>query len=178
RRGCRPCVRAGAGAGEARRAVRPVARGRAGASRAGRVTLTMLSISRAMQQLAEAAPDRPAITCGATTVTRGELESRTNRLARAYAEAASGDAFGRMVTVALPNGIEFFEACTAIWKLGGTPHLVSARMPAAEQGSLIELADPVLVVGEAPAGERPHVPAGFAVDPGGSDAPLPDAVSP
>src|SRR5947209_13120011 len=125
----------------------------------------MLSISRAMQQLAEAAPERAAITCGDTTVTRGELESRTNRLARVYAEAASADVVGRMVTVALPNGIEFFEACTAIWKLGGTPHLISARMPAAEQSSLIALADPVLVVGEAPADERPHIAAGAAVDP-------------
>ena len=123
----------------------------------------MLSISRAMQQLAEAAPDRPAITCGDVTVSRGELEARTNRLARAYAEAASADVFGRMVTVALPNGIEFFEACTAIWKLGGTPHLVSARMPAAEQSSLIELADPVLVVGDAPGGGRPHVDGGAAL---------------
>src|SRR5439155_25415933 len=123
----------------------------------------MLSISQAMQRLAEAAPDRAAITCGETTVTRGELESRTNRLARAYAEAATGDVFGRMVTVALPNGIEFFEACTAIWKLGGTPHLTSARMPAAEQSSPIELADPVLVVGEAPTDGHPHIAAGAGV---------------
>ena len=130
----------------------------------------MLSISQAMQRLAEAAPDRAAITCGVTTVTRGELESRTNRLARVYAEAASADVFGRMVTVALPNGIEFFEACTAIWKLGGTPHLLSARMPAAEQTSLIELADPVLVVGHAPSGGRPHVAADAPVDSAVSDA--------
>src|SRR3954447_21201727 len=136
----------------------------------------MLSISQAMRQLAEAEPDRPAITCGETTVTRGELELRTNRIARVYAEAASADVFGRMVTVALPNGIEFFEACTAIWKLGGTPHLISARMPAAEQSSLIALADPVLVVGEAPADGHSHIPAGAAVGGSLSDAPLPDVV--
>jgi len=83
-----------------------------------------------------------------------------------------------MVTVALPNGVEFFEACTAIWKLGGTPHLLSARMPAAEQTSLIELADPVLVVGHAPSGGRPHVAADAPVDSAVSDEPLPDVVSP
>src|SRR3954462_2589408 len=138
----------------------------------------MLSISQAMRQLAEAAPDRAATTCGETTVTRGEFESRTNRLARVYAEAASADVFGRMVTVALPNGIEFFKVCTAIWKLGGTPHLVSARMPAAEQTSLIELADPVLVIGEAPGGGRPHVAAGAPVASSVSNEPLPDVVSP
>src|SRR3954469_22618740 len=138
----------------------------------------MLSISQAMRRLAEAEPDRPAITCGETTVTRGEFESRTNRLARVYAEAASADVFGRMVTVALPNGIEFFEACTAIWKLGGTPHLLSARMPAAEQTSLIELPDPVLFVGEAPGVGRPHIAADRSVDAAVSDEPLPDVVSP
>lgn len=138
----------------------------------------MISISRAMQALAEAAPDRPAITFADTTVTRGELESRTNRLARSYAAAAGGDVFGRMVTVALPNSIEFFEACTAIWKLGGTPHLVSARMPAAEQSDLIALADPVLVVGDAPPGDRPHVPVGASLDQTLPDGPLPDVVSP
>jgi bile acid-coenzyme A ligase len=83
-----------------------------------------------------------------------------------------------MVTVALPNSIEFFEACTAVWKLGATPHLLSARMPAAEQSDLIELADPVLVVGDAPAGHRPHIAAGAAVDASISDAELPDVVSP
>lgn len=143
----------------------------------------MISISRAMQALADAAPDRPAITFGDTTVTCGELQARTNRLARFYAATAGADVFGRMVTVALPNSIEFFEACTAIWKLGGTPHLVSARMPAAEQSELIALADPVLVVGDAPPGDRPHVASGTTGDAGLSDAGfsdegLPDVVSP
>ena len=138
----------------------------------------MLSISRAMRELAADAPDRPAITCGDTTVTRGELESCTNRLARAYADLAGGEVVGRMLTIALPNGIEFFEACTAAWKLGATPHLISARMPAAEQSDLIALADPVLVVGDAPAGDRPHVPAGFEPDASLSDTELPDVVSP
>jgi bile acid-coenzyme A ligase len=137
----------------------------------------MLSISRAMAQLAADAPDRPAITCGDDTLTRAELDQRTNRLARAYADIA-GDVGGRMVTVALPNGIEFFEACTAVWKLGATPHLVSARMPTAEQSDLVALADPVLVVGDAPADGRPHVPAGFAADASLSAMALPDVVSP
>jgi bile acid-coenzyme A ligase len=138
----------------------------------------MRSISAAMHELAAAAPDRPAISCGDATVTRAQLQARTNRLARAYAAAAAGDVQGRMVTVALPNGIEFFEACTAVWKLGGTPHLVSARMPAAEQSDLIDLADPVLVVGDAPGGSRPRVAAGFDADHALSDDDLPDVVSP
>jgi bile acid-coenzyme A ligase len=36
--------------------------------------------------LAELAPDEPAVTCEGRTITRGELDKSTNRLARAYAE--------------------------------------------------------------------------------------------
>ena len=36
--------------------------------------------------LAEQAPDEPAVTCEGRTLTRGELDTSTNRLARAYAE--------------------------------------------------------------------------------------------
>jgi bile acid-coenzyme A ligase len=131
-----------------------------------------------MHELAAEGPDRPAITCGDATVTRAELALHTNRLARAYADLAGGDVVGRMLTIALPNGIEFFAACTAAWKLGATPHLISARMPAAEQADLIALADPVLVVGDAPADGRPHAPAGFQPDPSLSDAELADVVAP
>ena len=151
----------------------------------------LLSISRAMSLLAERGPDRPAITCGDRTVTRAELDRRTNRIARAYAERvrsagagpagnspAGDEVAGRFVTVALPNGIEFFEVCTAVWKLGGTPHLLSPRMPPAEQSPLVELADPALVAGDAPAGGRPHVRTGFEPDPALSDAELPDRISP
>jgi bile acid-coenzyme A ligase len=141
----------------------------------------MLSISRAMHHLATVAPDRPAVTSGGSMVTRAELDRRTNRLARAYAARAQlqgADLVGRFVTLALPNGIEFFEACTAVWKLGGTPHVISARMPPAEQSVLVDLADPALVVGDAPAGGRPHLPAGVEPDPQLSDAELPDQVSP
>ncbi len=146
----------------------------------------LLSISRAMSRLAALGPDRPAITFGGRTVTRAQLDRRTNRTARAYAararrpgpDAARPDAAGRFVTIALPNGIEFFEAVVAVWKLGGTPHLVSSRMPPAEQTALVELADPALVVGEAPAAGRPHIGAGFEPEPALSDAELPDRVSP
>jgi len=44
------------------------------------------SIGMQMSQLAAQAPDAPAVTHNGRTVTRGQLESITNRLARAYAE--------------------------------------------------------------------------------------------
>ena len=41
-------------------------------------------------RLAEADPDAPAVTCEGRTLTRGELDASTNRLARAYAELGVG----------------------------------------------------------------------------------------
>jgi bile acid-coenzyme A ligase len=138
----------------------------------------LLSISRAMSRLAALGPDRPAVTCGDRTVTRAELDRRTNRCARAYAARAGCDVAGQFVTIALPNGVEFVEAAVAVWKLGGTPHLISARMPPAEQAALIELARPALVVGDAPAAGRPHVAGGFEPDAALPDAALPDRLPP
>ena len=105
-------------------------------------------------RLAIADPDRPALTCGSDTRSRAELQARTNRLARAYANlGVTRDSF---VTIGLPNGIEFFEATVAAWKLGATPQPISSRLPAIERSAIIDLADSSLVVGvdpaEAPAG--------------------------
>src|SRR5258708_1508892 len=97
--------------------------------------------------LAAEDPARPAITCDGRTTTRAELEARANRLARSYAELGVGHK--DFVTVALPNGIEFYEACYAIWKLGAVPQPASARLPSPELGRLLALADPALVVGVA-----------------------------
>jgi bile acid-coenzyme A ligase len=127
--------------------------------------------------LAAAEPRRPAITCEGETLTRAELEARTNRLARAF--AARGVTRDSFVTIGLPNGPAFYEAMVATWKLGATPQPVSSRLPAAERRAIIELANPSLVVGVDP-GEAPGratVPAGFAPDPGLSPEPLPPAIA-
>lgn len=63
------------------------------------------SIGMQMSQLAAEAPDAAAVTHDGRTVTRGQLESITNRLARAYAEL--GVRQGDYVTIALPNSIEW-----------------------------------------------------------------------
>ncbi|KAB2384885.1 AMP-binding protein [Actinomadura montaniterrae] len=119
--------------------------------------------------------DRPAVTCDGHTRTYGELESRANRLARAY--EALGVGRGDFVTVALPNGIEFFEVCYAIWKLGATPQPVSPRLPGPELSRIIKLAGPALVVGAAADG-TPAVPPGFEPDAALADTPLGPRVAP
>jgi bile acid-coenzyme A ligase len=135
-----------------------------------------VSYGRAMAAWAERDPGRVAVRCEGETRTRGELDRRANRLARAY--AALGVRAGDLVTIGLPNGCEFYEACLAIWRLGATPNPVSARLPELERRAIVETASPALVVG-APEGERyprPALPPGFEPGPEFGDAPLPDAV--
>src|SRR5215470_3939517 len=137
-----------------------------------------LSHGRAFAWLAAEGPERTAVIHGADRVTRLELERRSNRLARAY--AAHGVGPETLVTLALPNGIEFLAATLAVWKLGGSPQPISARLPERERRALVELAKPALVVGAPPGeyGAFPSLPAGFAPGADVSDAALPDVVPP
>ena len=132
-------------------------------------------IGTQISQLAQLAPDEPAVTCDGLTITRAELDRSTNRLARAYAERGVG--VGDYVTMVLPNSIEWIQAAVACWKLGAVPQPLSARLPDAELHGLLDLRPPALLVGrEHP--EMPSVPTGFTPDPALSDAELPEAVSP
>jgi len=134
------------------------------------------SYGQAIQWLAEREPQRPALIHDGEIRTRESLDRRGNRLARAY--AARGVKAGDLVTLALPNGIEFLEACLAIWKLGATPSPISARLPERERQAIVELAQPALVVGVAEGvyGDLPSVPVGFEPASEHGDEPLPDLV--
>jgi bile acid-coenzyme A ligase len=132
-------------------------------------------IGTQISALAELAPDEPAVTCDGRTLTRGELDRSTNRLARAYAERGVG--VGDYVTIALPNSVEWIQAAVACWKLGAVPQPLSPRLPDAEFEGLLELRPRALLVGRDHPG-TPSVPAGFVPDPALSDGPLPEAVSP
>ncbi len=131
-------------------------------------------IGTQISQLAQLAPDEPAVTCDGLTLTRAELDRSTNRLARAYAERGVGA--GDYVTMVLPNSIEWIQAAVACWKLGAVPQPLSARLPDAELQGLLDLRPPALLVGRKHAG-IPSVPMGFVPDQL-SDSALPEAVSP
>ncbi len=135
--------------------------------------MVMMSIGRALAWHAEQDPDRISVRDAATAVTRRELDLASNQLARAYADLGVG--YDDLVTIGLPNGVEYFVACAAIWKLGATPQPVSARLPAAELAAVVDLAAPTLLVGLDLPGRR-SVPAGFDTS-SYDDAPLPDAVA-
>ena len=140
--------------------------------------MDMVPYGRRLTVLAEDDPDRPAITCAGQSLTRGELESAANRLARDL--AAGGTELGDMVTVALPNSTEWYVAVAACWKIGAVPQPVPAHLPERELQAILELANPSVVIGVDPrlAQGRRTLPAGYRPDPDLSDGPLPDATSP
>lgn len=134
-------------------------------------------IGTQLSALAQLAPNEPAVTCDGHTITRGELDSSTNRLARAYAELGVG--VGDYVTIALPNSVEWVQAAVACWKLGAVPQPLSPRLPDAEFEGLLELRPRALLVGrDDPRGGIPSLPGGFEPDAALTDAALPEAVSP
>ncbi|MBK9969902.1 MAG: AMP-binding protein [Acidimicrobiaceae bacterium] len=143
--------------------------------------MAVISFSRRLRELAEAQPDRPAITCGDDTVTRAELVQRGDDLA-VYLHQ-HGVRQGDMVTIAVPNSIDWFVAYVAAWRLGATPQPISWRLPQRELDAIMELADPSAVIGVDPALDDPalagrcRVPFGFRA-PRAEASHLPDVVSP
>ena len=143
--------------------------------------MAVISFSRRLHDLAEANPDRPAITCGNDMVTRRELVQLGDDLAVYLHE--HGVREGDMVTIAVPNSIDWFIAYLAAWRLGAIPQPISWRLPQRELDAIMELADPSAVIGVDPALVDPAL-AGRCLLPMGFRAPradaghLPDLISP
>ncbi len=93
----------------------------------------------------ELGDDRICLTAIDGTLTWSELDRRTNRRARAFEALGVGQ--DDLVTMALPNGLEFYETSFALWKLGATPHIVSHKLPQRELDDIVALAEPKLIVG-------------------------------
>jgi bile acid-coenzyme A ligase len=140
--------------------------------------MAIVSFSRRLADLAAADPSRAAITCGEQSVTRAELEAAADALARQLLE--DGVKHGEMVTIALPNSIDWFVAVVATWKIGATPQPVSSRLPARELAAIMDLADPRVILGTEPDAfvDRICRPLGYVAPTVASDVkPLPDAIS-
>jgi bile acid-coenzyme A ligase len=140
--------------------------------------VTRVSFARRLTDLAVADPDRLAVSCGESRLTRRQLDEAANALARDLAGRGVGE--GDMVTIALPNSTDWFVVMAAAWKLGAVPQPVSAKLPAREIEAIVELADPRVVIGgtEDVVAGRPWLPEGYRPPAGTDTSPLPDAVSP
>ena len=141
--------------------------------------MALVSFSRRLADHAAADPDAPAITCGAHSVTRAELQLAADALARQLLE--DGVKHGDLVTIALPNSVDWFVAVEATWMIGAIPQPVSARLPARELVAIVELADPPVILGAGDDAfpDRICRQVGYVAPAAASDAePLPDAISP
>lgn len=134
-------------------------------------------IGERIAQLTAEYGDAPAVISGDTTRSWTELDRRTNRLARAL--LARGVVLGDLVTIGVPNSVEFVEACIACWKAGAVPQPVSAAMPPLELQGIVELADPPLVIarGDIPL-DRPIADVDDLIAESDDDSPLPIVISP
>lgn len=104
----------------------------------------MIPLGEKLYRRAQVAPDEPAVSCGEVTLTWGQLESRTSRIARALEQL--GVKHGDLVTIGLPNSADFIEASWGVWKLGATPQPISFRLPKAELRAIVDLAAPRVVI--------------------------------
>lgn len=95
---------------------------------------------------AEATPDAAALSVSGTTLTFAELDASANCRARAL-ERDCGVGAGDRVAIGSPNSAQWIEAAFAVWKLGATVCPVSWRMAGPEFAEVLELLDPVCVIG-------------------------------
>lgn len=129
-----------------------------------------ISLGLILAHHARKSPGRAAVVSATDGVRVGfaELDARANRRARMF--EAHGVQAGDFVTVALPNGLEFYETTFALWKLGAIPNVVSAKLPGPEMEAILDIVRPRLFVGSPPAPGVPVIadgqgPGGYSADP-------------
>lgn len=144
--------------------------------------MALISFPARLQQLAQADPDRPALTTVNGTWSRAQLEERADTFARHLRSIGVHE--GQIVTLALPNTEAWYISAIACWKLGATPGAVSPKLPPVELEALIELADAPVVLGSeaTPMPARPFINVGEWLaahpDPTTETDSLPDIISP
>ncbi|MSV90266.1 MAG: AMP-binding protein, partial [Actinobacteria bacterium] len=108
------------------------------------VTETKTTYLEAFRVQIDRDPDRLAVVCGDESITRRELDHRSNQVARALAaqEVGAGD----LVAIVLPNGVDLFVTVVAAWKLGAVPLPLSHRLPSAELDAVLGVAQPAAVL--------------------------------
>lgn len=118
-------------------------------------------------EMAETAPERTALRCGASTWSYEELRGRMRALAARLAQA--GVHPGDRVAVALPRGFELIAGLLAVLEAGGTYVPVDLAYPPQRQRFMIEDSGVRLVLTDA--AHRADFPYAATIDVEGSVAP-------
>lgn len=107
--------------------------------------MTDMPIGEALRWLAKQDPHALAVRDRQTSLTRAELVEAMEQ----YADLlrAEGVQIDDLVTLRLPNTVEFVIACAAIWLVGATPQPLSARLPLTEQRNVVERAEARVIIG-------------------------------
>jgi bile acid-coenzyme A ligase len=100
----------------------------------------------ALRHLTEQAPGAAVVTDAAGTISRLELDTKSNQWARAMHDR--GVRAGDLVSICLPSDRRFLIAAWAVWKLGATPQPLSARIVPTELEAIVELSGSTLVIAE------------------------------
>jgi bile acid-coenzyme A ligase len=113
--------------------------------------MTRVAAGQRIDDLAAAHPRTTAITfvprSGAeSALSWGDLARQSTQAARLL--ETRGVRQGSMVVVVLPNSLEHFIVSIAVWKMGGCVLPLPAVLPPWERDPILELADPVLVIGD------------------------------
>ncbi|HET6704256.1 amino acid adenylation domain-containing protein, partial [Amycolatopsis sp.] len=95
---------------------------------------------------ADAAPDAPALVCDDRTLTYGELDRRSTKLANALRARGAGP--GHVVAIHSGRSVELVVAVLGVLKAGAAYLPLDPAQPAARRAAMVEDARPVLVLGE------------------------------
>ncbi len=136
----------------------------------------MVTLPGTLTRFADEKPDAMAVWFEGDVLTWQQLHRRSNRIARGL--AAKGVKLGDLVTIALPNGFGFIEACYALWKIGATPQPVSSRLPEHELKAIADLAGGPVVIGAPYDLDRHSVSIDDLLSLSSDDTDLPDTLSP
>ncbi len=93
---------------------------------------------------ADATPDAPALVCDARTLTYGELDRRSTKLANSLRARGAGP--GGVVAVLSGRSVELVVAVLGVLKTGAAYLPLDPAQPAARRAAMVEDARPVLVL--------------------------------
>jgi len=113
--------------------------------------LDIVSIPRAISDLARERPEEPAIIVDGEPCSWAALDSRSSFAAARLLE--EGVSTGGLVAIAARNDIDFFISVLAAYKTGGIPMPLSSRLTARERREILAVAQPEVLIGFDSVGE-------------------------